>query len=218
MIFGWLHLRENDDVTKGLCKKKATAIAWEEMFKNGKNVFYRNGLLTGQVGIINAITHSGKMPYDCNIAMIGRGRVAKGAIKQLQNMGAEKISIYHSKNSNELKNKIGDYDVIVHCASSIEEILSENDLKNMKKYALLIHLGSDSIGGDFGAAPILEPFTKINDGNNLVYCVNHVPTIVYQTASKYISEDVWPYIDLLSEGKMDKTLKDAIVIKRGKWI
>ena len=136
----------------------------------------------------------------------------------LKKMGANEITIYHSGNSHKLKKEMQKYDVIVHAACSYYEILSKNDLKRMKHGALLIHLGSDSIGGDFDANSIYSPVEGINNEKNLVYCINHVPTLAYKTASEYISRDVAPYIDTLSKGRMNKTLKDAVVMDKGKFI
>ena len=60
---------------------------------------------------------------------------------------------------------------------------------------------------------------EINDGKNLVYYVDHVPTLVHETASKYISKQVAPYIEmLLKGGEMNETLYNAIIMNKGEII
>jgi alanine dehydrogenase len=106
-------------------------------------------------------------------------------------LGVEKIHVYGRKNSHLLGNCIDDYDVIVGCArpkrlenGTWEIILSEEDLKNMKPGALLVCLG-DGMPESFKPRSIYNPVFEINDGKNLVYYVDHVPTLVHETASKW---------------------------------
>lgn len=220
-IFGWVHFGLDSEVDKALKAKEATIIEWSEMRKRGKPIFQRNGELTGEVGVTQAISYAGKIPEECRVAVIGRGRVGTGAVRQLQKLGVkeENITVYHSENYSALKRNIGCYDTVVHCAYSVQpSILTRQEISAMKKGALLVHLGGDNIKGRFDTNSIYSPVSFFNSGRNLVYCVNHVPTLVYQTASRYISEDVAPYIDKLIEGNFDSVLKRAMVMEKGKVI
>ncbi|MCX6706629.1 MAG: hypothetical protein NT001_00630, partial [Candidatus Woesearchaeota archaeon] len=215
-VFGWLHLGQGSREARVLSEKSVTAIEWELMYMGKKQVFKRNSRLTGRIGVLHAFAYAGKIPEECRVAVIGRGEVSKGAIKQLTDIKVSDIDVYHSKNIHLLRKRISEYDVIVHCACSYDVIIHENELARMKRNALFIHMGSDSIEGKFEAQSIFSPLDWVNKGKNPMYCIDHVPTLAFQTASKYISRDVAPYIDMLIKGKMNKTLRDAIVIDKGR--
>ena len=218
IVFGWLHLGEDDKATYEFKKREITAIAWELMFKDGKNIFQRNGLLTGEIGVLHAIAYAGKSPKECRAAVIGRGRVGKGAFRQLEELKVPVIDVYHSENSHLLKEDIDLYDIIVHCACSDKNVLDREDLRKIKPGALFVHLGSNCIEGAPYSQSIYSPVVPFNNGKNLYYIVNHVPTLCYRTASRAISEDVAPYIDLLTKKEMDDALRNAIVVYKGKPI
>ena len=214
-VFGWLHLEKGDSDTRRLEDMDATAIAWELMYKDGRSVFYRNSMLTGEIGIIHAIPYAGKHPSECHTAVIGRGEVGKAAMRQLRKFGVKDIDIYHSKNSHLLRKVIGSYDMVINCACASQVVLEKRHTADMKRGALLVDIGS-------GAVDITEnrqlyrPVQEFNRGRNIYYRINHIPTLWHQTASRYISEDAAPYINMLLKGQMDKTLADAVVIDKGR--
>jgi N5-(carboxyethyl)ornithine synthase len=214
-IFGWLHIAQGDKEEKILKKKSATAIAWELMYDRGKHVFRRNNELTGIIGILHSMAYAGKIPEECRVAVIGRGSVGNGAMKELKRLGVKDIALYHSQNIYRLRTRMDKYDVIVHCACTPKMILGEEHLARMKNNALFVHIGSDSIDGKFGNQSVYSPIDWMNRGKNPIYCVNHIPTLSYKTASRYISEDAAPYINLLIKGEMDKAMENAVVISKG---
>jgi len=110
ILFGWLHLLERSREARELSKKGITAIAWECMKSEGEFIFYRNGVLTGEIGVLHGIGYAGKMPEECNVAVIGKGRVGTGAIGQLRKLGVINITIYDRRNSSRLRSEIGKYD------------------------------------------------------------------------------------------------------------
>ncbi|MDD5193757.1 MAG: hypothetical protein PHF67_04195, partial [Candidatus Nanoarchaeia archaeon] len=164
---------------------------------------------------LHAMPYAGKTPEDCSVAVIGRKRVGTAAVKQLELLGVPTLDIYHTGNSQELKQRIGDYDVIVDCACSNDEILTSGDLSKMKPGALFIDMGRSCMWGSYSAQSIYAPTVLINDGRNLVYCVKNIPTLAYQTATRHNSRDVAPYINMLVKREMDKVLKDAVVVDKG---
>ncbi|VVB79157.1 Uncharacterised protein [uncultured archaeon] len=216
--FGWFHFYRGMPLIKDFVRKENTAIAWECMFdQNGTNIFLRNGLLTGNLAVLDSIAHAGIIPEELKVAIIGRGRVGTGARSQLEALGVKQITVYHTRNTHLLKRNLGKYDMVVGAACCEHEILDRSDLKQLKPGALLVDIGSNCIGcGVYFAGEELAPFTKINRGKNLAYCFHHVPTLAYKTASRYISEDVAPFIDDLTERFSGAVLNKATVIYRGK--
>jgi len=216
IVFGWLHLEKGDKDTVEMQNKKITAIAWEFMYKNDEYVFKKNRRITGEIGILHSVAYAGKIPSECKTAVIGKGMVGNSAKNQLEKLGA-KVTIYCRDNIHLLKRYMDNYDIIVHCAAAYPKIiLIEEDLGRMKQGALFVYLGDNCIRGNIERSSIYSPVVPINNGKNLAYNINHVPTLAYQTASKYISQDVAPYIDMLVRREMDETLRNAIVINKGK--
>src|SRR5690606_3339659 len=113
IIFGWIHAVQNKFITDNILKRKLTAIAWEDMYEKGRHVFWRNTELAGEAAVMHAFTLYGKAPYECNIALIGRGNVARGAYKILSSLGAN-VTVYDRRTQKLLREEIDNYDVIVN--------------------------------------------------------------------------------------------------------
>lgn len=187
------------------------------MYKKGEYILKKNRDLTGRLGVLHSIAYIGKIPSECKVAVIGTGMVGTGAINQLEELMA-KVTVYDKNTMHLLRRYIGEYDMIVHCADARKTILGKKDLERMQIGALFVHLGSDSIEGGFIAQSIYSPVVPINEGRNLAYRINHVPTLAYKTLSRYISRQLSPYYNMLIDGEMDSTLENAITIDKGKPI
>jgi len=216
-VFGWLHLDKDLDknILEVMEKSKITAIAWEFMERDKRKVFEKNSMLTGEIGILHAMNYFRRSSENCSVAVIGRKTVAQAAINQLKTLGFNRITVYHTQNSTKLKDDLETYDVLVDCACSSTEILDSNHLKKMKPGALLIDMGRSCMWGGYKPQSIYSPIVYINEGRNPVYCIKNIPTLVYQIATRFISRDVAPYIELLTSGKIDDTLRDATVVQEG---
>lgn len=59
------------------------------MFQDGRHVFWRNNESAGEAAIMHAFTLYGKLPYERNVAILGRGNSARGAYKFLSELGAK---------------------------------------------------------------------------------------------------------------------------------
>jgi len=113
-----------------------TAIAWEEMFENGRHVFWRNNEIAGEAGVFHAFSYYRRLPYECSVAVIGKGNAGSAAIKLLEKMGAN-VTIYDRKTVLFLRNELGKYDVIVNTilwdVFRKDRLIYRRDLKKMKK-------------------------------------------------------------------------------------
>ena len=113
-IFGWVHATQNRDITDKLINAGVTAYAWEKMFEYGRHIFWRNNELAGEAAVMHAFQCYGRMPYETNCAVIGRGNTARGVVKVLNMLGA-KVMQYDRRTEELLRREIGQYDVIVNC-------------------------------------------------------------------------------------------------------
>ena len=183
-IFGWIHATQNRDITDKLITGKLTAYAWEKMFQKGRHIFWRNNELAGEAAVMHAFQCYGRMPYETNVAVIGRGNTARGAIKVLNMLGAS-VQQYDRQTEKLLHDDIENYDVIVNCVlwdvMRDDHIISRNDLKHMKRNSMIIDVSCDKNGGIETSVPttIQDP-TYIVDGV-LHYVVDHTPSLFYKT-------------------------------------
>jgi len=220
-IFGYVHAAQNKELTDLLIDKNIRAIAWEEMFHEKEHLFWRNNELAGEAAVLHAFTFFGKMPYDCNVALIGRGNTARGALRILNGLGA-KTKVYNRKTVSLLPQRIENYDVIVNCVlwdmTRGDHILYQKDIEKMKPFSMIIDVSSDTNGAIEGSHPttIEEPVSILN--HVLYYAVDHTPSILFYTASKIFSQVISKKIDFLVENdlSLSKDLQNAIIINKGK--
>ncbi len=88
-LVGWAHCVQNIEFTSAVLNAGHTVLAWEELYENGRYIFYRNREVAGEAAVLPAFRYSGRMPYDAKVAIIGNGQTAKGAFRTLANLGAQ---------------------------------------------------------------------------------------------------------------------------------
>ena len=219
-IFGYIHAVQNRDITDQIVNRSLTAIAWEDMYDGGRHVFWRNNELAGEAAIMHAFAIYGRLPYDCKVALIGRGNIARGACRILSSLGAE-IRVYDRKMENLLRQEIAEYDVIVNGitwdTSRQDHIIFREDLKRMKKSSMIIDVSCDKAGGIETSIPTTVKDPVYFSEGILHYVVDCTPTLIFHTASKAFGSVIVKYIDDIIEGNIEhnKTIKDAIIIKNG---
>lgn len=220
-IFGWIHATQNRDITDKLIDAKLTAYAWEKMFEKGRHVFWRNNELAGEAAVMHAFQCFGRMPYETKAAVIGRGNTARGAIKVLNMLGAD-VRQYDRRTEELLRDEIGNYDVIVNCVlwdvMRSDHIIYRDDLKRMKRNAMIIDVSCDRNGGIETSVPttIEEPVYYVN--GVLHYAVDHTPSLFYKTFTQNNSEVIWRYLSELQENGCGETLSEALIMENGKII
>ena len=158
------------------------------------------------------------MPYETEVAVIGRGNIARGTIKILNMLGA-KVQQYDRRTESLLRDEIGKYDVIVNCilwdVLRTDHIIAHDDLKRMKNNSMIIDVSCDRNGAVETCVPTtIEAPTYMVDGV-LHYAVDHTPKLFYKTFSYDNSALIWPYIDMLVRSESNQILKMALIIENG---
>lgn len=219
-IFGYVHAVQNRVITNIIVENSLTAIAWEDMYDSGRHVFWRNNELAGEAAIIHAFTLYGKLPYECKVAVIGRGNIARGACRILSSLGAE-IIVYDRRMEDLLKREIAEYDVIVNGVlwdnNREDHIVYREDLKRMKKNSIIIDISCDKAGCIETSVPTtIEDPVYVVEGV-LHYVCDHTPALLRHTASKVFGSVLVGYIDDLIEDNIESNtaLKNAVLIKNG---
>ncbi len=217
-IFGWAHLVQNKETTNKVLSRNLTAYVWEDMFYEGRHSFYRNNEMAGEAAIMHAFQCYGEMPYNTNVALLGRGNVARGAMRILTCLGAH-TTVYNHNMAKLFRKEIADYDVIVNAllwdTTRNDHFIYREDLKRMKRNSLIIDVSCDKNGAVETSIPTtLQNPTYVVDGV-MHYVVDHTPTLFYKPASAGISAEVCKYADELIENKPGKVLLDALAVENG---
>lgn len=218
IIFGWIHAVQNRDITDTLINNKITAYAWEDMFEDGRHVFWRNNEVAGEAAVMHAIMLHGIMPYDTKVAILGNGNTSRGAYRILTQLGAD-VKVYNRKMEELLRKEISQYDIIVNCilwdVNRKDHIIYKEDLNRMKKGSLIIDVSCDRNGGIETSVPttIENPTYEVN--GIVHYVVDHTPALVYKTVSSELSKASFKYYDQLITGEMDECLKKAKITENG---
>ena len=218
IVFGWMHVVQNKDVTDKVIASRLTAYAWEDMFDDKLHIFHKNNELAGKAAVTHACLCYGILPEHTKVAILGKGNTARGALTALQSMGAE-INVYGRQDEALFRKDLPTYDIIVNAilwdTKRKDHIIYREDLKRMKKGALIIDISCDRAGGVETSIPtsIAHP-TYVVEGITH-YVVDNTPSLFYKTASRYISEVVSTYCDDLIEGKDNPVLKNAKCIEKG---
>lgn len=223
IFFGYMHAVQNYDITESILKSKSSAIAWEDMFEDGKHVFWKNNQLAGSAAIIHAFPFWGKMPNESKVALIGKGNAALGALNILNKLGAD-VEIFDRKGESKLKRTFFEYDVIVNAllwdTSRNDHIIYSRDLKKMKDNSLIIDISCDNNGAIESCHPtsIDDPIYEVD--SILHYAVDHTPSLFYKSATENFSNELVNYLDIIIENKyLENTcLKNALIIEKGKII
>lgn len=217
-IFGWVHATQNRDITDKIVKSKLTAYAWEKMFEKGRHVFWFNNELAGEAAVINGFQCYGKLPYGLEVAVIGNGNTARGACRVLNMLGAH-VMQYNRKQEALLREELYKYDVIVNCVlwdvTRKDHIIYKNDLKKMKRDAMIIDVSCDRCGGIETCIPTTIDKPVYSMDGVLHYAVDHTPSFFYKTFSYNNSKIIVPYIEQLMSEEIGNALAACLIIKEG---
>ena len=106
-IFGWIHAVQNRDITDKIIEHSLTSFAWKDMYEFGRHSFWRNNEIAGEAAVFHAYMCHGIFPFRTKAAVLGRGNIARGAIKTLNYMGAEVIQ-YDRKTEHLFQKELGE--------------------------------------------------------------------------------------------------------------
>ena len=218
LLIGWAHAVQDVKFTDAVLAGNHTVIAWEEMFEDGRYIFYRNREIAGEAAIIQAYQYCGKMPYETTVAILGNGYTAKGALRILHGLGAE-VDVYRRDLESLFKRKMNEYDVLVNCVmwdtSRTDRIIYKKDLKKLKKGAMIVDVSCNPNLEIETSRPtsIDDPVYKVDGITH--YAVDNTPAMFPSTVTKILSEEFSKIVDMISEGNWSDMVRDAIIINKG---
>ena len=221
LLIGWAHAVQKVDFTSACIRDGHTVLAWEDIYQDGRYIFYRNRELAGEAGVLQAFTHYGRMPYECKVAVLGNGQTAKGAMRILNSLGAT-VDVYGRKLEGLFKKKMYEYDVLVNCilwdTSRKDHIINKEDLKMFRPGTMIIDISCDP-GMTIETARATSISDPIYEVDGVIhYEVDNTPAMFPYTVSEILSKGFSTYLDGIIEGKMAPELEQAIVIREGKVV
>ena len=221
-LMGWLYLPEKKEIARSVLKNEMTALAWENFYDPEKNyVFDKNRWYAGFVSTAQALQFARKAPENLKIGLLGRGRVAKGAMAWLDRVGATNYKMFGRDGYEEFMSELPSYDVAIigwYYDVSMGNFLTLDDLQEMKDGALLIDVTSEGVEGSL-PHPALQPVYEVGRFKKVrVYNNNHAPTMWPLEASQAISEAAAPYINKVMRGEPDPVLTRALSVDRGQIV
>lgn len=222
ILFGWAHAVQSIDFTTEVIKGKHTLYAWEDLYEDGRYIFYKNREIAGEAAILHAIPMMGFMPYEAKFAILGNGQTAKGVQRILYGLGAKQVDVFGRRLEKLFRKEMFNYDVIVNCilwdTNRKDRIIYKEDLKNFKKGTFIVDVSSDVELEIETSHPtsIDDPIYEV-DGV-IHYSVNNTPALFSMTVTKVLSERISELLNPLIEDKYNEMLEKAKEIANGEII
>lgn len=222
ILFGWAHAVQSIDFTTAVLKGKHTVYAWEDLYEDGRYIFYKNREIAGEAAIIHAIPYMGFMPYEARFAIIGNGKTAKGAQRILYGLGAKEVDIYGRRLEKLFRKEMFNYDVIVNCVlwdtNRTDRLIYKEDLKKFKKGSVIVDVSIDPEMEIETSVPttIEDPVYEI-DGV-IHYAVNNTPALFSKTVTRVLSPRIAELLNELIKEEHSEMLEKSKVIENGNVI
>ncbi len=218
ILCGWAHCVQNLEFTSAVLNGDHTVIAWEEIYENGRYIFYRNREVAGEAAILQGFRYSGKMPYDAKVAILGNGQTSKGAFRILAGLGAE-VDIYGRKQEKQFLMNMANYDVLVNCVMwdthRKDRLIYREDLKKLRPGTLIIDVSCDpNLEIETSHPTTIDDPVYTVDGI-IHYAVDNTPAMYPKTVTKNLSRAFAPYIDKLVQDDYPESIREATVIENG---
>ncbi len=222
ILFGWAHAVQSIDFTTEVLKGKHTVYAWEDLYEDGRYIFYKNREIAGEASMLHAIPYMGFMPHEASFAIIGNGQTAKGVQRILYGLGAKQVDVYGRKLEKLFKKEMFNYDVIVNCVlwdtNRTDRLIYREDLKKFKKGSVIVDVSIDPEMEIETSVPttIEDPVYEV-DGV-IHYAVNNSPAMFSKTVSRVLSPRIADLLNQLAEDKPSDMLRDALIIDKGEIV
>ena len=218
-LFGWAHAVQDTAFTTAAVQGGHTVLAWEEIYENGRYVFYRNREIAGEAAVLQAFLYLGKMPYESTVAIYGSGQTAKGALRILHGLGAE-TDVYKWKQMDLFRKNMGKYDMLINCCmwdtSRTDRLIYREDLKKLKRGAMIVDVSCDPELEIETSHPTTIDHPVYEVDGVLHYAVDNTPALFPVTVSRAFSRLLAPMVDLVLEDRLTAEMEKAVVIRGGR--
>lgn len=222
ILFGWAHAVQSLDFTTAVLKGKHTVFAWEDLYEDGRYIFYKNREIAGEAAILHAIPMMGFMPYEARFAILGNGKTSKGVQRILYGLGAKEVDVFGRRLEKLFRKEMFKYDVIVNCVlwdtNRTDRLIYKEDLKKFKKGTFIVDVSCDPYLEIETSHPttIENPIYEV-DGV-IHYAVDNTPALFSKTVSQVLSPRIAELINELVDENIGDMLEKTKVIDKGRVI
>ncbi len=177
------------------------------------------------------------------VLIIGGGTVGLSACEAAIGLNAEvtvvdinteKLSFFYNKFGGKVKTlpsypdiiyrECKDADILIGAVlipgSKAPKIIKKDYIKNMQKGSVFIDVAIDQGGSGETSRPTThdDPIYTVNEV--IHYCVTNIPSLVAVSSTKYLSNEILPYVEMIADGKHEThlPLKKGINTKNGKLL
>ena len=219
LLFGWVHAVQGRSIVDFLLQREMSAIAWEDMYDQGRQCFWRNIEIAGEAAVLHAVNYLGRIPLGLSAALIGNGNCARGALACMAKLGM-KVTTYDRNSVGALGMALPGYDIVVNAVLwdiyRSDHLIARSDLPRMHPGSMIIDISCDEGMGieSTKATTIADPVYECE--GVLHYAVDHTPALFFRTASESISAVVVRYLDELVEDRPGTCIEKATIIDRGR--
>ena len=149
ILFSMLHATQNPKRIKMIQDKGIKAVEMESI-KNDFNERYVDATdITGEIGVLYATHFLQKIPEECEVLVLGYGRVGSGAIKMCDRLGM-KVKILRKTEYKHIAHFMKGKDILINAIAWPEEerknksyIVTRDMLKNLNRGAVIVDLAVD---------------------------------------------------------------------------
>jgi alanine dehydrogenase len=149
ILFSMLHATQNPKRIKMIQGKGIKAIEMESIMSEFGERYVDATDITGEIGVLYATHLLQKIPEECEVLVLGYGRVGSGAIKMCDRLGMN-VKILRKSEYKHIAHFMKGKDILINAIAWPEEerknkayIVTRDMLKNLNKGAVIVDLSVD---------------------------------------------------------------------------
>ncbi len=223
ILFSMLHIEQNLYRIKLIMTQKIKVIAMEKVIDEYDERLVDCTDITGEQAMLYGFHLALKSPGECKVLVLGYGRVASGAIKIANNLGA-KVKILRKGEYKDIKYHLKGKDILVNGITwpkyhrdKKDYVITRKMLRLLNPGAVIVDISVDFPNPVETCRPTYpnDPWYEIDGVKHT--CIYGYPALVPISSSRRYSKQLLPLIlDIAKNGtkKMSKPLQKALLKSR----
>ncbi|MFQ6010421.1 MAG: hypothetical protein ACE5J7_04875 [Candidatus Aenigmatarchaeota archaeon] len=225
ILFCMLHPEQNADVVKKLEKHSVKGVAMEAILNEYEERLIDATDITGEQGMLYAFSQHSKSPKECEVLLLGYGRVGSAAAEIAHREGA-RVKILRKKEYKYIEHHLKGKDILANAITwpkykreKREVVVREEMLKLLNPGAIVLDLAVDEPNPieTCRATTLSNPwyYVDLDDGRKVKHiCIYGYPGLAPISCSERYSEQIAPLLlDIADNGlsKCSGYIKKGIV-------
>ncbi len=219
ILFCMLHIDQNPHRIELIRNQKIRAIAMENVVNEYEDRLIECSNMAGKQAMLSGFNLTMKLPDECNVLVLGYGKVASGAIDVANSLGAE-VKILRKKEYKDIAYHLKNIDILVNGISwpkyhrdRKDYVITRNMLKLLNPGAVIVDISVDYPNPIETCRPTYpnDPWYEVDGVKHI--CIYGYPALMPISSSQRYSRQVVNFvIDIAENGirKMSTPLKRAL--------